>query len=441
MTHTRFWSITLILIVSLLGAACGSDPTATPAPPTSTPPPTATPAPSEAPAAAPGEFPTVDPDALSRLDSYQFNFALRIETEAGDSGEMRIEQAATEAPEMARRLLLQVTGQDVVGLGGMGAEDWQDAVIEMVQIEDTVWVRYDQEGWEQAPAGGQDILDVMGESLNLADLTGGIEEDAEGGFAYIGQETINGLATQHYRATKDSLDNLSGLGDQEMTVEEATADIWFAGAPDLPVFIVRMSVELNGELAEGERGSIALELNVQDVNQPIVITAPAGISSGGATSDAEIFEGDGFTLTYPADWQVINLNDQAACMNPGIECPLALAHPSRDGTNLNLMYFDLGEEMDAATISQQAWDAFAAGTPGADLESTQEIKVGGHPAVQRVFSAPSFNADDGQAHFIQVYVVDGTTAYQFTVWAPTAEARQEHEADMLAVIDSLTFTP
>ena len=50
----------------------------------------------------------------------------------------------------------------------------------------------------------------------------------------------------------------------------------------------------------------------------------------------QTFQGDGFTLTYPGDWEKFDdFTGQDFCKQPGVECILAIIHPSGDGTNIN----------------------------------------------------------------------------------------------------------
>ena len=68
------------------------------------------------------------------------------------------------------------------------------------------------------------------------------------------------------------------------------------------------------------------------------------------------------------------------------------------------------------------------------------IEIGGQPAIRRVFSAPSPQAAEGRTYYIQTYIVNERALYVVTVTALSAEALDQHQAEMNEIINSIQFT-
>ena len=155
----------------------------------------------------------------------------------------------------------------------------------------------------------------------------------------------------------------------------------------------------------------------------------------------QTFQGDDFTLTYPTGWEATDaFAGQDFCKQPGVECLFAIGHPSRDGTNINLIRFALEEEATVEEIDQVLWAQFESVTPDVNLESRDTMEVGGQPAVRRVFSAPSSEASGVRGYMLQVYIVKGLTFYQFTGWTPSADALTQHRAEIEEIITGMQFS-
>lgn len=153
------------------------------------------------------------------------------------------------------------------------------------------------------------------------------------------------------------------------------------------------------------------------------------------------FQGDGFTLTYPNGWETIDaFAEQDLCKQPGVECILAIVHPSRDGTNINLIRVALDEETTVDENDQAEWAYFESVTPDVNLESRDIIEIGGQPAIRRVFSAPSSDVPSGRVHVLQVYIVKGLTVYTFTGVAQSADTLTQHRAEIEEIIIGMQFS-
>jgi hypothetical protein len=160
-----------------------------------------------------------------------------------------------------------------------------------------------------------------------------------------------------------------------------------------------------------------------------------------APQPPQVFKGDVFTFTYPGSWQVNDgLSQQDFCKQPSVECLIAIGSPA-DGTNLNLLRYSLDQEVTLEELDPVLWAQFKATTSDVTLESKDAIELGGQPAIRRIFSMPSTNAPGGRAHLLQIYAVKGLAFYQFTVWAPNANALTQHRAEVDALTTSFQFTP
>lgn len=157
-------------------------------------------------------------------------------------------------------------------------------------------------------------------------------------------------------------------------------------------------------------------------------------------SATAVFEGEGFTLAYPQDWQSLDVSQQAFCQRADVTCQLAIAHPSEDGTSLNVVTINLGEEMALQDADELMWSSFRASTPEVELASRVEVELDGRAAIQRRFSAPANNTPDGRAQVLQTFTIRGQTLYQFTGWAPDEEAMNAHLEELEAIIGSVEFT-
>ena len=155
----------------------------------------------------------------------------------------------------------------------------------------------------------------------------------------------------------------------------------------------------------------------------------------------QVFQSDALTLTYPGSWQVVDISKQDICNRPGVKCLIAIGSPSGDGTNINLMRFTLDQKITVEELDQALWTQYESSNPDVALESRKAIEVGGQPATRRIFNIPSSQVISGQAHLLQIYIVNGLALYQFTVWAPSADALTLHQSEVDEIIASLQFSP
>ncbi|MBN1248255.1 MAG: hypothetical protein JXC32_11395 [Anaerolineae bacterium] len=211
-----------------------------------------------------------DSGGLEALDSYRATLSYELTKADGTVETFYIEQAATRSPRAQRFMMSSADGD-----------------IEYIQIEDQMYIRFGDE-WIQGSSDDMDESD-FGSFLTTSDDW--IAEIDDEDYEYIGKETVNGLATRHYRVNYsagwlDLLDEADADGD----IDNGTADVWIADEAGLPEFIVRYRVQLEGTL-EGDQGTATLSQDVTDVNQPITIEAPEGVAMGGLPEGVPVYPG------------------------------------------------------------------------------------------------------------------------------------------------------
>lgn len=220
---------------------------------------------------------TFDSGGLEQLDSYRATLSYELTRADGTVETFSIEQAATRDPR-AQRFVMSSTEGD----------------IEYIQIEDQMWIRFGEE-WIQSSSDDMEESD-FGSFLTTGDDW--MSEIDDGDYEFLGTENVNGLSTRHYRvAYSAGWLNLLDQANADGEIEDGTADVWIADDPDLPDFIVRYRVELQGTL-EGADGTATLSQDVTDVNQPVTIEAPEGVAMGGLPEGVPVYPGASDVSTF-----------------------------------------------------------------------------------------------------------------------------------------------
>jgi len=198
-----------------------------------------------------------DREARSRLTSYRTTLNWRTETASGTAGLLQMDYAQSQDPG---------TWQF------WGVSDGDPEL--MIVIGDQMWVGSGDE-WmrsetDEAAARDDGLVALLDMSHQwVADLT---PDD----FDYVGDETVNGIATRHFRTTQAP--NWRTLFADEARPEDedlgAVGDFWIADEPDLPALVVRLLVEVESSIS-GEPGHLISDQTFTEVNQPITISPPA----------------------------------------------------------------------------------------------------------------------------------------------------------------------
>lgn len=200
-----------------------------------------------------------DRSGLQELDSYRATLSYELRKADGTVETFAIEQAATRNPSAQRFTMSSADGD-----------------IEYIQIENQMWIRF---GEEWIKSSSEEVEDDFGSFLTTSDDW--VSEIDREDYEYLGKETVNGLSTKHYRvAYSAGWMNLLEQTDADGDIDDGTADLWIADEANLPDFLVRYRVELEGTL-DGEEGSVTLSQDVTEVNEPISIEPPEGAATGG----------------------------------------------------------------------------------------------------------------------------------------------------------------
>lgn len=215
---------------------------------------------------------TYDSDGLDQLDSYRATISYEMEKDDGTEESFSLEQAATRDP-AAQHLTMSSADGD----------------IEYIQIEDQMWIRFGEE-WMQGSADTAD-MDDDGFASMLTSSDDWISDVDEGDYEYLGKETVNGIKTRHYRVEySEGWMGMLDQADADGDIDSGVADVWIANEPDLPEFIVRYRVELEGTL-DGEESTITLAQDVTEVNEDVKIVAPEGVAMGGLPEGVPVYPG------------------------------------------------------------------------------------------------------------------------------------------------------
>lgn len=142
----------------------------------------------------------------------------------------------------------------------------------MLRVGDLAWV-LDGEEWQSVPAAVADVMAdivlVFGPAMSWGELVDDVRSTA----AYVGTETVNGIAARHYAST------YGGWSEEwKGEISAATGDVWIAEAG----YPVRYRFAADGVDENGNRGSMLWTMELTDVNAPVTVDAPeANGDSGG----------------------------------------------------------------------------------------------------------------------------------------------------------------
>lgn len=218
--------------------------------------------------------PVMDENALEGLDSYRSTFHMHMEIDDGTIEDIFMEQDAIRDP-FAQRMVMRSEGE--------GEEE--NFSIEIIQIGDTQWMSFGEEGWMQTTVG-EDEAGFFEEGMiySVDDFTASAEDQD---YEYLGKEKVNGVRTRHYRLTLDALEMAALTGGSD--VDEVSAEIWVVDESDLPEFPIRFVMEFHGEVEEGKPGTMTLTQEVYDINVKFTIEPPEGASETGLPDDVPMY--------------------------------------------------------------------------------------------------------------------------------------------------------
>jgi hypothetical protein len=214
-------------------------------------------------------------DALARFNSYRTEVVMRFEPggDSGQPGTMTMTTAQVQDPPAS---------SVEINVSGSFAEDMQElgdqATLSFIDVAGTTYSVIPGIGCISG-AGTEDVMGQFGDALDANDFLSEVE-----GADYVGEETVNGIATYHYRFDEND------INQSDNQLSELNGDV-FVSQEDQ--YVVRMVFDGVGQLdlagANDGKGNIHFEFNVLDVGEPITIEPPADCDASG--SDFPVMEG------------------------------------------------------------------------------------------------------------------------------------------------------
>lgn len=238
--------------------------------------PTAPPQPVEEGGAGGPAFPTVVAleEALAQFGSYRIQTDMTFENEAepSESGTLSMVTSRIIDPP-AMGIEMQMSGefaQDEV-IGGEGL------TMSFYELEGVGYSIVPGLGCISGVGSGE-MIEQFDSSIDTDEVVDQIESPE-----YVGEETVNGVATYHYRFDESDLSS----GDSDL--REALGDIYVSQEYG---YVVRMVMDGSGSVGEDgseEFDTIQVEMNVVDVGETFTIEVPAECTT--AASDFPVMEG------------------------------------------------------------------------------------------------------------------------------------------------------
>lgn len=212
------------------------------------------------------------------FDSYRFQIVMSFSGTDADGNELRQsingDMSFTADPE-ASAVNMRLEGFE----GEM--EEFEQ--VSMVQMEGTTYMSMPGFGCISSEATEDEFENPFAELMAPDTILGDLE-----GARRVGEETINGIPTIHYTFDETALEEDSG------EVERAQGDLYVAQDGG---YLVRLVIDAEGQMdffgedAVGT-GTMRMEFNLTDINEPIEIEPPAdcGSEGGAAGSDLPMLE-------------------------------------------------------------------------------------------------------------------------------------------------------
>jgi hypothetical protein len=198
-----------------------------------------------------------DVDALNNLASYAYTFhfeGLSTTSGAVEHTTLDINGQRQNQPTRAEQL-------------SFSSSDGDASTVEFIYIEDEgkMWTREGGDAWQEVPMMDQSMLSIF-DSFSMGfwwgTLFGAAGEDAQN----LGQETVNGVLTTHYRGVQGT-SYLFGIG---CTWGSSSDDAWVAVDGNFPV---KRQLDAAGQ-CEGESGEVHFHMEISNINQPVNISPP-----------------------------------------------------------------------------------------------------------------------------------------------------------------------
>ncbi len=187
---------------------------------------------------------------LGRLDSYRLRHVWTFDwSEDGQSGSTEVLVEYVADPYVERVVITR---------------DGQPLGQELIRQGDVTYM-LTPEGWRATKSAAALFPPESDPRLGMLPYVAGATAE------FVGEEEVDGLKVKHYRYAQDEL----FFGDYYTQTAQALADVWVATEHDV---YVKAILQWEGNTPDMGDGQFALESRVTDINHPIVITPPEGVS-------------------------------------------------------------------------------------------------------------------------------------------------------------------
>jgi len=222
------------------------------------------------------------------VQSYQYDMVMDISNDEGDSQSLITVLYSLDPPAM--HMMMSFSGEAF-------AEDAEIGEMQMTQIGDSVYMDMPEMGCIQMPATDSSLTDEMMSDIFKNDIVDDLETVVK-----VGNETVNGVETIHY--TFDE----TAFMDADDGMETAVGHIYVAKDSG---YLIRMIIDGTGDVTDfsssddAANGTIHIEMNLTNLNEPVNIEAPTDCENFG---DSMPFGGEdsGMGDSEPVDYPILD---------------------------------------------------------------------------------------------------------------------------------------
>lgn len=235
------------------------------------------------PASEPVSGDTIDLSALTPtedLDSFRMTAVItwtNVMTDGtSESGTMEMRNEIDRASESSR---FTMSGEWPDMTGGLGSDG---GMMELVQIGSSMYMNSGDGEWVTMQMSAEDVQDQFGWDADPSEF-------AHGTGTFVKTETANGYAAKRYHYSESGVGDL-GFGQ----VDESSSDVWVAevgSGADAATVIVKVDTTFSGVDIAGTEWSGGMQVDVTDINEPVVIAPPEGVEPPGMPEDVPIMDG------------------------------------------------------------------------------------------------------------------------------------------------------
>ena len=171
----------------------------------------------------------------------------------------------------------------------------------------------------------------------------------------------------------------------------------------------------------------------------LVVGVAVLVSHLGGAAEAQVFQSSDFTMRYPANWRMFDLDAETFCSRPDVDCLLAIGIPGEE-TRVQVFRYTLSQAATVEAIDESFWEGLIASNPQMALDSREALTIGGLPAIKRLYHLP-VSAAGTTPYTLQIYAVRELTYFEFRATFPNVDDWVRHRATVDAIAASMRFRP